>query len=56
VEQINVGDKVRIISFNPWRTQEGFVTHIFGTTVYRVRLIKYGYSLGFFRDDLEKVK
>lgn len=53
---IKVGDKVRIVSFNPWRTQEGFVTSIVGTTVYVVRLIKFGYSLGFFADELEKVK
>lgn len=53
---IRIGDKVKIVSFNPWRTQLGFVTGIYGSTIYVVRLIKYGYSLGFFQDELRKVK
>jgi hypothetical protein len=52
---IEVGDKVKIVSFNPWRTQEGFVTNIYGI-IYVVRLIKYGYSLGFFENELRKIK
>jgi hypothetical protein len=56
MEQIKVGDKVKIVSFNPWRTQVGYVTSIHGTTIYVVRLIKFGYSIGLFRDEIRKVK
>jgi len=52
---VNVGDRVKIVSFGVWRTQVGHIIDIQGE-IYAVRLDKFGVTLPFYKNELKVIK